>query len=125
MHYHPGGFVDHEKVVVFVEDVERDIFGGGQSVERRRDLDLDGFPAVENEALLDGPTVELDFAIADQALEAGAAELRQRVGEIHVNPCRTLIRVRLKKKTVCGWTRHGALWAGGRGRSKGKGDWRL
>ena len=83
--HHAGGLVDDGEVLVFVEDVEGDVFGDG--VERRGlrgAFDLDGFAAVEFLLGLGGMAVDADLAGFDEELDAGAADVGEGLGEVLV-----------------------------------------
>jgi hypothetical protein len=85
--HHAGGFVDDREVLVFVEDVEWDVFGDG--VEGRGlggAFDLDGFAAVEFLLGLGGVAVDADLAGFDEELNAGATDVRQGLGEVEIEP---------------------------------------
>jgi hypothetical protein len=74
--HHAGGFVDDGEVLVFVEDLEGDVFGDG--VERgglRGTFDLDGFAAVEFLFGLGGVAVDADLVGFDEKLDAGAGDV--------------------------------------------------
>jgi hypothetical protein len=78
-----GGFVDGDQVVVFVEDVERDVFGfGGGQRRPRDDAEFEAFAAAQAEAgTKDGFAIEGGVAFADELLETGAAELGELSGK--------------------------------------------
>ena len=83
--HHACGLVDDGEVLVFVEDVEGDVFRGG--VEGRglgSAFDLDGFAAVEFLLRLGGVAVDADLTGFDEELDAGAGDVGQGLGEILV-----------------------------------------
>jgi hypothetical protein len=83
--HHAGGLVDDGEVLVFVEDFEGDVFGGG--VERsglRGAFDLDGFAAVEFLFGLGGMAVDADLAGFDEELDASAGDVGEGLGEVLV-----------------------------------------
>jgi hypothetical protein len=83
--HHAGGFVDDGEVLIFVEDVERDVFRDG--VERRRlrsAFDLDGFAAVKLLLWLGRVAVEADLTGFDEELNAGSADIGKGLGEVLV-----------------------------------------
>ena len=80
---HPGGFVDYGEVVVFEEDVERNVFRKG--VKRCRAgsaFDLDRFAASQFEAGPGRPSVDADLAGVDEELNAGAGDVRDGLSEV-------------------------------------------
>jgi hypothetical protein len=85
--HHAGGFVDDGEVLVFVEDFQRDVFGGG--VERsglRGAFNLDGFAAVEFLFGLGGVAVDADLVGFDKELDAGAGDVGERLGQVLIEP---------------------------------------
>jgi hypothetical protein len=74
--HHPGGLVNDGQVVVFVADVERNLFGDG--AERRtcgRTEDSDVLAAAEFKGCLGGCVVDQDLLFGDELLDAGAADV--------------------------------------------------
>jgi hypothetical protein len=83
--HHACRLVDDGEVFVFVEDVERDVFGGG--VERwglGGAFDLDGFAAVELLLGLGGMAVDADLLVFDEKLDAGSGDVGEGLGQVLV-----------------------------------------
>jgi hypothetical protein len=83
VNHHAGRFVDDGEMLVFVEDFEGDVFGGG--VEGRGlggAFDLDGFAAVEFLFWFGGVTVDADLAGFDEELDAGSGDVGESLGEV-------------------------------------------
>ena len=73
MNDHPRRFVDGDQVVVFVDDLQGDVFADRRRWGRRGKCggdDVSGFQAVGGAHRL---VVDLDVASFDQALDVGAA----------------------------------------------------
>lgn len=72
-------------MIVFIENVEGYVFGLGVERRRmRRAFDLDGFAAVKLLLRLCGLAFDADLAALDEELDAGAADIRNRLGKILV-----------------------------------------
>ena len=85
MHRHTGGLVDHGQVVVFVDDVKRNVLGlGAQWSGLRLAFDLDLLATAEFVAGLRGRTIHGDLAVLDEHLHARAANVRDCLGEIGI-----------------------------------------
>ena len=83
--HHAGGLVDDGEVVVFVDDVERDVFGEGvEGFGARGAFDLDGLAADELLFGLGGLAVDADLAGFDEELDAGAGDVGDGLGEVLV-----------------------------------------
>ncbi len=84
--HHAGGLVDDGEVLVFVEDVEGDVFGDG--VERLRGWGAPSIsmasPPCELLLGLGGLAVDADLAGFDEELDAGAADVGDGLGEVLV-----------------------------------------
>ena len=76
MDHHPRGFVHNHEIVVQVQQIERQIFR--QSLQRGpwKNFDLDRFTGRDAVRNLGNAVVHANVAIADQLLDARAAELR-------------------------------------------------
>jgi hypothetical protein len=88
--HHASRFVDHYEVVVFVNDVERDIFSGDRARFRcQGDFDRDCFPAAQGMFGRDDKGIDLDRPLPDQFLDFGTRERERRVfGQIAIEPAR-------------------------------------
>ena len=85
VNHHAGGLVDDGEVVVLVEDVERNVLGSGvKGCGVGLALDLDLLAAVELELGGGDGSVDADLAGVDEQLHAGAADVRQGLGEVGV-----------------------------------------
>ena len=73
----PGRLVDHEHVVVLVDDVSAIGSGVERPRRRRRDLDLDALAAAESVRGLADGAVHANEAAVDQRLEPRAREIGQ------------------------------------------------
>ena len=83
--HHAGGLVDDGEVLVFVEDLEGDVFGDGvEGCGLRGAFDLDGLAAVEFLFGLGGVAVDADLAGFDEELDAGAGDVGEGLGEVLV-----------------------------------------
>ena len=75
MNHHAGRLVDDGEVVVFVDDVEWNLFGdGAQRSTLGRTQDGNAFVAPKLERRFGGSTVQENLFIADQFLHAGSAD---------------------------------------------------
>ena len=79
---HPGGFVDHGEVFVFIDDVERYVLGDGPE---RRGVglagNLDALAGLELERGLHGAAIDEDIALVEEQLDARAADVFDGLGE--------------------------------------------
>jgi hypothetical protein len=83
--HHAGRLVDDSEVLVFVEDLEGDVFGNGvEGGGLRGAFDLDGFAAVEFLFGFGGMAVDADLAGFDEELDAGSADVGEGLGEVLV-----------------------------------------
>ncbi len=103
MHDEPCRLVDDDERVVLVNHVERDRFGAG--LRRRHGREIEGeaiarFDPVFHVAY--GPPVQGDAAVFDEALHAGAAQLRQALGQEAVEPQAFVAGFRLGLKPLEG-----------------------
>jgi hypothetical protein len=72
VHHHASGLVDDSEELVFVEDVEGDVFRDGvEGFGLGRAFDLDGFAAVEFLFRLGWITVNADLTRFDEELDTG------------------------------------------------------
>ena len=86
MHHHASGLVDDGEVVVFVDDVEREVFGfGAKSGGLGIAFDLDLFTAAELVACLGDGAVDGDLAVFDEQLHTAAADVREGLGEVGID----------------------------------------
>src|ERR1700677_4880421 len=70
-------------MLVFVEDVEGDVFGNGvEGFGLGRALDLDGLAAVKFLLRFGGVAVDADLAGFDEELDTGAGDVGQGLGEV-------------------------------------------
>jgi hypothetical protein len=76
--HHAGGLVDDREIVIFIDNVKRDFFGDGVQ-GRTFDFaeDLDFFSAAEAEGGLWGFSVNENFFLGDELLDAGATGFRE------------------------------------------------
>jgi hypothetical protein len=103
--HHAGWLVDDGEIFVFVEDVERDVFGCGMERRRlRRAFDLNGLAAVELLFGLGGVTINADLASFDQELDSGSGDIREGLGQVLI-----------EAKIGCGWVGDEGARAGGAG----------
>ena len=87
MHDHAGRFVNHDHIVIFVNDGKGNGFGYEAALRGRRDSDSNLIAAGKfvtrfaNRNVIDG-----DKAIVNEALEMDARKVRERGGKVTVNP---------------------------------------
>jgi hypothetical protein len=68
---------------VFVEDVERYVFGRGMERRRLRGaFDLNGFAAVEFLFGFSGVTINADLAGFDEELDSGSGDIREGLSQV-------------------------------------------
>ena len=67
-----GGLVDGQDVVVFVEDLEGDVFGLEGGFRGRLEADFDFIAFFRSDSFFDRFSVEQDEPLFDQVLEIGA-----------------------------------------------------
>lgn len=84
---HTGGFVDDDKVVVFVKNVERDGLGFSFEWGARFGLDGDLFATFEFLAGFGGLAVDQNESRFDEFLDPGAGEIRAVCGDETVEAC--------------------------------------
>ena len=104
---HAGGLVDDDDVVILIHDGQRDRLGLWSCVDRLRDIDADVLPRLEGAVGFCRPTLNLNAAVLDEALD-----LRPRL----VGPHRHQKVIETDAVAV-GWNRedHAALWRARRG----------
>src|SRR5258708_206688 len=79
MHHHSSGLVDDGEVAVFIENIERNIFGyaaNGRSLNILRDVEA--LPAAQLERNLRRSVVELNFIFANELLHSCPANVELR-----------------------------------------------
>ena len=83
---HAGGLVDDDNLFVFVDDVERDVFG--REVERRGRCEfyLDAVARADFVRWLGGAAVDERVAVFDEPLDGRAARALDARGEHRVEP---------------------------------------
>jgi len=74
---HSGGFVDDNDFAVFVNDVERNVFGNGVNDRRGGNLANNLFARSDAVAGFDRFTVDRDVAAADRALNRRSARFAE------------------------------------------------
>ena len=79
VHHHPLGLIDDEDVIVFVNNVEGDVFRLQVNFDRRFRFNHHPIPRLELVLGFDGLAVNGHGAIIDPALELGAGELEKVV----------------------------------------------
>ena len=76
MHHHPGGLIDNGEIVVFVDDVERDLFGDGA---QRRTLSLAEYAnvlaAAQLQRSLRGSIIHQHLLLGDELLHPRPAHM--------------------------------------------------
>jgi hypothetical protein len=77
MRDYSGGFVDDDDLAVFVNDVERNVFGNGVNDGRGGNLAYDLFARPDTVAGFDRFTVDRDVAAADRALNRRSARFAE------------------------------------------------
>ena len=84
---HPGGLVDDQEVVVFVDHIERDRLGAGFDRRRSAEAALDPVAGGDGrrDLRLDG-AVDGHAAVLDPALDLRARRVREFFCEVHVEP---------------------------------------
>jgi hypothetical protein len=103
--HHAGWFVDDGEMFVFVEDVERYVFGCGMERRRlRRAFNLNGLAAVELLFGFGGMTIHADLAGFDEELDSGSGDIREGLGQVLI-----------EAKIGCGWVGEEGARAGGAG----------
>ena len=82
MHHRPARLVDHDEVVVLVDNIERDVLGLRLAARRRRHLDADGVARIDALAgIADRAPADRDHAFENERLEAGARQAFDAGGE--------------------------------------------
>ncbi len=77
VNHHSRPLIDGDQVLVFVEDVERDLFRRGPQRRTRQNLDIDDIASHDPLRLPGQAFIDVHAALIDQLLNASAAELRK------------------------------------------------
>ena len=77
VHHHAGGLVDGDNAFVLIKAGERDVLGGGFERRLGRGFDDDFFRAAKEGGRFDCGVVDAHAGLANPALQAGAAVLRE------------------------------------------------
>ena len=80
-----GLFIDSQNMIIFVEDVEGDRFGGDFGAGRRRKDQVDAVAGVELIAGLGRAAIDGDSLFLDESLNGGAGEVRKTMLEVFVD----------------------------------------
>jgi hypothetical protein len=83
---HARGFIQDEEVLVFEEDVERNLFRLHRRRLRRRFLDPDHVARADDFARPHRLLVKQDVALLDQVLDPGTRQVRQHPCHEHIEP---------------------------------------
>src|SRR5262249_37723924 len=92
VHHHAGGLVDDGEVVVFIDNVKRNIFGG--CAERRWRSGTENFnllAAAQAQRRLGSFFVNQDHGLFDKLLHAGAADFGQAADEELIEPASRVV----------------------------------
>lgn len=92
MHDQAGRLIDHDQIVIFVNNIERDIFAFDAGVFRRRQTDRVDGARFDRCARLTYRHARADVAIAYKRLDAGAAHPIDLRGEPTINPLASIFR---------------------------------
>jgi eukaryotic-like serine/threonine-protein kinase len=84
MHDHAGGLVEHQQVVVFEEDVERDVLRRGIERHGLGDRDGDKVAGFHGIARLGRAAIHHDVLLADERLDARARQVGKARGEVGI-----------------------------------------
>ena len=93
----PGRLVDRDDVLVFIDDVERNLLGQQLILFDRRDRDLDDLAGRDLECTAANLAIDQHVAIVDQTLEPGSAHVRDVRGNEFVE-ARVLLFALWKKR---------------------------
>jgi hypothetical protein len=74
MGYHARGFVQHQEVLIFKQDAQRDGLGFGRGRSCGGPMDFDALPGFGGKRRLDGVPVDVDMPFPDEALDRPARE---------------------------------------------------
>jgi hypothetical protein len=86
VHDHARGLVQHDYVVILVDDIERDRLSRGVRDVSLRDLELDDIPYPHAVGGIGGPAVDEHEVALDQPRCSGAAEVVGMLGEKAIQP---------------------------------------
>jgi len=86
MHYHPGGLIDRDQIVVFIQDAERDVFRFGAQRRRVGGLHLDGVFSTNQVRSPALGTVDAHAPAPNPLLDARPAEFRQAFVDHLIEP---------------------------------------
>ena len=93
MHHHAGRLVDNGQIVVFVDDVERNLLRKGAQTRRVGcSGDRDFFPALQPQRCAGRAPADQHLAFGDQLLNSGATHLRQLRDQILIKALARLVR---------------------------------
>jgi hypothetical protein len=73
--HHAGPLVDHQQSLVFIDDVDRNVFSGDGPFLHPRDIDADDFTRLGPIAGFLAPAVDEDVSLGDQSGRLGPREL--------------------------------------------------
>ena len=88
--HHAGRFVDSDHVGIFIEDGERNLFGGSVERWRRGRLNVDHFAAADGVRSASGKGVDGDMALFNPALNTRTADVGKTTVDNDIQP---LIRI--------------------------------
>ena len=102
VHHEPRGLVDDDDVVVFMDDIERDVFALRRRIGRLRHVDYDRIAlghvisGVADGGGFDGNAIYCDLAYCDlagldQRLQPGTRQVGQALRQHAVEPGRSLV----------------------------------
>ncbi len=91
VNHHPAGFVDHDEIPVFIDDVQRDLLGKERDLFRFRKRYGDFCPRFTACVLLYRPVSDPDRAFFDQALRCAPAQPRDSTSEESVDSLSALL----------------------------------
>jgi hypothetical protein len=72
MHHHPGGFIQHDKVRVLVQDFQRERFRRHRRRFDGRDGDADAITFADGKVRLGLAPIEADVPVGDEFLDLGS-----------------------------------------------------
>jgi hypothetical protein len=81
VNYHSGGLIDHGYVAIFIENFERQIFGGNGGWGTRLDFNNDGFASLHLVGRLLDSAIDSNMAAFDQGLNPRPAKIGNFGGE--------------------------------------------
>jgi hypothetical protein len=101
----PRGLIKDDDIVIFVNDVERNVFRAKDVFYRRRDVDLNALAGGYLEGGAADDTIDGDVARLDELMQVRSAEVRDVPGNEFVQP---FIAV-LGGRTETNWLRCGIV----------------